>query len=223
MRRLFLVALLPLAALGTLILTRLPRSSRQVGFVCDCQTCQAVDPPAGATRAPFTEGFIDLTGDGAPEKILREGESLRVLQDGVEIWRSDPAWRVVDVALGDPNDDGRYEILAALWKPDDEGDLTSHPFIIAHRGGTIKVIWGGSAVDQGIHELALADVDGDRVEELIVLESAQPGDGFDATRRTVSVWDWHGWGFNLRWRSAPGRYTNLGVTGDHIIVATVEE
>ena len=223
MRRLFVVGLLSLAVLGTALLARLPRLSQQVGFVCDRQTCRPTAPPAASVDAPFTTGTIDLTGDGVPETILREGESLRVLQGDVEIWRSDSAWRVVDVALGDPNDDGRYEILAALWKPDDTGTLTSHPFIIGHRGGTVKVIWGGSAVTHGIHEIALADVDGDGVEELLVLESARPGDGLDATARTLSVWDWHGWGFNLRWRSEPGRYRDLGLTESGIIVVTVEK
>ena len=186
-----------------------------------------MDPPAAdvdapfTTDAPFTESAIDLTGDGIPETILREDETLRVLQGDVEIWRSDPAWRVVDAALGDPNDDGRYEILAALWKPGEDGVLGSHPFIIGHRGGTVKVIWGGSAVTYGIHEIALADVDGDSVQELLVLESAQPGDGLDAVQRTLSVWDWHGWGFNLRWRSEPGRYRDLDSIEDSIIVATV--
>jgi hypothetical protein len=221
MRRLFLVVLLSLAALGMAMLARLPRPTQQVGYACDRQACRPVEPPTASVDVPFTAGTIDLTGDGIPETILREGESLRVLQGDVEIWRSDPAWRVVDVALGDPNDDGRYEILAALWKLDDTGALTSHPFIIGHRGGAIKVIWGGSAVTHGIHEIALADVDDDGVAELVVLESARPDDGPDATERTLSVWDWHGWGFNLRWRSEPGRYRGLGLTEDGVIVVTV--
>lgn len=223
MQRLFTVVLLSLAVLGMATLAHLPRSAQQVGYACDRQTCWPVAPPTASVDAPFTTGAIDLTGDGVPETILREGKSLRVVQSDVEIWRSDPAWRVVDVALGDPNDDGRYEILAALWKPDDAGVLTSHPFIIAHRGGTVKVIWGGSAVTHGIHEIALADVDDDGVEELVVLESARPGDGPDATQRTLSVWDWHGWGFNLRWRSEPGRYRGLVVTEDGVIVVTVQK
>ncbi|MGC9393463.1 MAG: hypothetical protein ACP5J4_01260 [Anaerolineae bacterium] len=234
MRRLFVVALLSLAALGTAILTYPLNSVQRVAFACDRQSCWPVDPPAAdvdapfATDAPFTESAIDLTGDGVPETILREDETLRVLQGDVEIWCSDPAWRVVDATLGDPNDDGRYEILAALWKPDDEathtaGGLGSYPFIIGHRGGAIKVIWGGSAVAHGIHEVALADVDGDKIEELLVLESAWSGDGLDAAQRTLSVWDWHGWGFNLRWRSAPGRYRDLGLAEGGIIVVTVEE
>jgi len=210
------------------LLACLPRSSQQVGFACDRYakiraTCWPVALPEDVESTPFTEGTIDLTGDGVPETILREGETLRVLQGDVEIWRSDPAWRVVGAALGDPNDDGRYEILAALWKPDDTGVLTSHPFIIGHRGGAVKVIWGGSAVTHGIHEIALADVDGDKMEELLVLESVRPGEGLGAAQRTLSVWDWHGWGFNLRWRSEAGRYRNLGLAEDGVIVVTVEK
>lgn len=223
MHRRRLAALLMLAALGLATLAHLSRSTRQVGFACDRQRCWPVDPPAASVDAAFTEGAIDLTGDGLPETVLLEGETLRALQGSGEIWRSDPAWRVVDAALGDPNDDGRYEILAALWKPDDTGALTSHPFIIGHRGGAVKVIWGGSAVAHGLHEIALADVDGDGVEELVVLDSAHPGAGPDAAQRTLSVWDWHGWGFNLRWRSEPARYHNLRVTEGGFITAQVGE
>ncbi len=218
MRRLFPVALL-VAALSVVLLAHLSRPMRQVGFACDRQTCGPVAPPDDSAYTPFTAGAIDLTGDGIPEMVLLEGETLRVLQGDVEIWRSDPDWRIVDVALGDPNDDGRYEILVALWKPDDTGVLTSHPFIIGHRGGSIKVIWGGSTVAHGIHELVLADVDGDGVTELVVLESARPGDGPDVAHRTLSVWDWHGWGFNLRWRSETGRYWGLNFAEDGVIVA----
>lgn len=215
--------LLALATLATVILAHLPRPTQQVGFACDRQTCRAVAAPAGRAGAPFTEGAIDLTGDGVPEIVRREGAELIVLQDSAELWRSDPAWRVVDAALGDPNDDGRYEILAALWKPNDDGVRASHPFIIGYRGGAFKVLWGGSAVAHGIHELQLADVDADGVQELLVLESVRPGDGPDATLRALAVWDWHGWGFNLRWRSEAGRYRNLGIApheDDALIVVT---
>lgn len=219
-RRALLATLLALATLGSVLLAHLPPTARQVGFACDRRTCWPIAPPSDAAGGAFITGILDLTGDGSPETVLREGKSLRILQGDVEIWRSDPAWRVVDAALGDPNNDGRYEILAALWKPDDAGVLASHPFIIGHRGGTVKVIWGGSAVAHGIHEVALADVDGDGMEELLVLESARIGDGPDAVWRTFSVWDWHGWGYNLRWRSEPGRYHSLGVTADGVITVT---
>lgn len=157
-----------------------------------------------------------------PENIERVENRLRVFQNDAEIYRSDPAWQVVDVALGDPNDDGRYEILAALWKADDSGEYVCHPYIIAHRGGTVKLIWGGSAVSYPILELELADVDGDGIQELVALEAAQLSGARATPYRTLSIWDWHGWGFNLRWRSEAARYEGLGIApnrdGDIILL-----
>src|SRR5690606_15489611 len=110
-------------------------------------------------------------------------------------------------ALGDPNDDGRGEMLLALNKPDDDGTTGSHPFIVGYREGSYRILWGGSAVANPIRELDLGDVDGDGVQELAVLEE-QPG-GTGQTTRTV--WRWHGWGFSQLWSSAPGQYGNLHI------------
>jgi hypothetical protein len=44
-----------------------------------------------------------------------------------------------------------------------------------------------------------------------VLESVDPEAGPGATLRTLLVWDWHGCGFNLRWRSKPGQYSDLSL------------
>lgn len=167
---------------------------------------------------PFREGQADLTGDGTPETITLAEGLIVVRQKGEEIWRSELDWQVVDLALGDPNHDGRTDIIAALWKNDQHGSLLSHPYIFAHRGGRVKLIWGGSAVTYPIHELTLADLDGDNQQELIVLESAEAGDDRTAALRTLSVWDWQGWHYSLRWRSEPGYYHNL-----RFIPATGEE
>jgi hypothetical protein len=111
---------------------------------------------------------------------------------------------VVDLALGDPNDDGRMEAILALWKEDEAGVSRSHPFIIGYRGGRYTLLWGGSAVALPIHELELGDVTGDGVDNLVVL--AETADG---QQRTISVWRWHGWGYTLLWRSLPGHYRDL--------------
>lgn len=74
----------------------------------------------------------------------------------------------------------------------------------SYRAGAYRVLWGGSAVVDPILEVELGDVDGDGVQELIVLEERHAG-------RTVSIWRWHGWGFSLMWRSPPGSYRDLGV------------
>jgi poly-gamma-glutamate capsule biosynthesis protein CapA/YwtB (metallophosphatase superfamily) len=198
---------------------------RRLGFACDSQTCRPVNVPQTPRTGPFRTGAIDLTGDGVAEQVRLEEQQVIVYCDGIEVWRGLPEWRVVDLALGDPNDDGRSELLLALWKPDAAGvprDSTelvevSHPFIIGYREGAYRILWGGSAVADPIHEVELGDVDGDGIQELIVLE--ERGDGC-----AVTVWRWHGWGFSLMWRSPPGRYRDLAlITGgaDHPPIVSV--
>jgi hypothetical protein len=190
------------------LLARVQPPPQRVGFSCAtpvtpadelCRPTEVAQMPASGS---FEVGAIDLTGDGVLEQVRRIEEQVSVYQGGVHVWRGLPEWRVVDLALGDPNDDGRAEMLLALWKPDGAGVPRSHPFIIGFREGMVRILWGGSAVVDPIHEVELGDVDGDGKEELVVLE------GRDGAA-VLSVWRWHGWGFSLLWRSAPGRYRDL--------------
>jgi len=151
-------------------------------------------------------GKIDLTGDFFPEYVRGEGNRVAIYGQGVEVWKSPPEWRVVDWTLGDPNADGRNELLLAFWRQDKSGVLRCHPFIIGYREGIYRTLWGGSAVSDPMLDIELSDVDGDEVQELIVLEQHQA-----SRERYITFWRWHGWGFSLIWRSPPGYYHNLGL------------
>ena len=186
------------------LLARVSPPPRRVGYACDVRECWSIPVPQEECTGIFWTGEIDLTGDGVPETIRRASQEVTIYQDGKVVWRSPPQWRVLDVALGDPNDDGRAEVLLALNKPGREGTLTSHPFILGYRGGTYRVLWGGSAVSDPLLEIELGDLDGDAVQELVVLERPHGG-----TAQTVSVWRWHGWGFSQLWRSPEGSYQDL--------------
>ena len=169
--------------------------------------CREVDAAEQLAAGRLQGGAIDLTGDGVPEWVLLEGSQVVVHSQAVETWRGLPEWEVVDLALGDPNDDGRGEMLLALWKSDAEGVLRSHPFIVGYRGGTYRVLWGGSAVAAPIREVELGDVDADGVEELVVIEEGDAG----GRGGHVTIWRWHGWGFSLLWRSDSGQYRDLAL------------
>ena len=186
------------------LLARVQPPPHRIGFACNEQSCRSVEVPQSLQEGPFRAGTIDLTGDGVPEQVRLVDEQAVITHHGVEAWRGLPEWQVVDIALGDPNDDGRRELLLALWKTDAEGVLRSHPFIVGYREGAYRVLWGGSAVADSIYEVELGDVDGDGVQELVALEER-------GNSRAVTVWRWHGWGFSLAWRSSLGRYLDLAL------------
>ena len=178
--------------------------SERVGFACSEERCWSAPVAADGRNGRFSSGAIDLTGDGVDEIVRRMAGVVEILEEGKTAWTSPPDWRVVDLDLGDPNEDGRFELLLAIEKTKESGEVTSQPFIIGYRGGTYRTLWGGSPVRAPLLELELGDVDGDGADELIVIE-APPGE----SHHSVSVWRWHGWGFGLVWRSPPGSYRDL--------------
>jgi hypothetical protein len=188
------------------LLSRLTPETSRVGFKRTGETWVAVDPSRIHQTGLLVSGAIDLTGDGVPERVRLAQEQMVIEGDGGLVWESPPEWEVLDVALGDPNDDGRYEALLVMNKPGAEGELRSHPFIIGYRSGIYQTVWGGSAVGDPILEVDLANVDEDPAQELIVLEVVG-----EAGETAVSVWDWHGWGFSRAWQSPVGQYRDLQV------------
>jgi hypothetical protein len=116
-------------------------------------------------------------------------------------------WNVAGIAAGDADNDGRYEVLLRLWKPDAQGTLRSHPFLVGWRGGYYRVFWGGSAVARPIQDAAVGRVSGSR-NALVVLEGGRaPGDPAER----VGVWVWQSWTFAEEWHSAAGVYHRLNL------------
>ncbi len=126
---------------------------------------------ADGRNGRFSSGAIDLTGDGVDEVVRLSAGVVEILEEGKTAWTSPPDWRVVDLDLGDPNEDGRFELLMAIEKTEESGEVISQPFVIGYRGGTYRTLWGGSPVRAPLLELELGDVDGDGADELIVIEA----------------------------------------------------
>jgi poly-gamma-glutamate synthesis protein (capsule biosynthesis protein) len=114
---------------GVPLLDQVLPSPQRVGFACDESGCTPANVPQTEHIGLFYAGQVDLTGDGLPETVRREGERITIYEKGSAVWQSPAAWRVVDVALGDPNDDGRYEIMLAIWQRDEAGYERSQPYI----------------------------------------------------------------------------------------------
>lgn len=187
------------------------------GFRCEELLCVEAEIPLGSefSGGVFHSGTADLDGDGHPEEVTLEGGRLEVRSaDGTLAWESPSNWLVVDAALGDPDWDGRPDLVAIFWKADEDGVLRSHPFLIRQNGGRYEEVWGGSAVSEPIWEVEVTDLNGDGLDELVVLAMAPDGVG-----QTLAVWEWHGWGFSQEWRSAPGSYENLRIAPDGWLIA----
>lgn len=197
----------------------MPEPTR-VRYACTSEGCEVMLMPYFEASSPDPSvaipwaGNIDLTGDGNPEIVRRQGEGLSIFQGNSVVWQSPVNWSIVDFALGDPNDDGRAEVVVALQKPDTSGVLQSHPFILGFRSGMYRLMWGGSAVAQPIREVEIGDVDSDGVQELVVIEDQKD------EKQTLSVWKWHGWGFSLVWRSKPTMLQDLRLvhSGDRLLL-----
>ena len=184
-----------------------PAQSLHSTYRCEGLVCAEEQAPQGLafSGGVFEAGAADLDGDGQSETITLEGGRLQVREPtGTLAWESPSRWLVVDAALGDPDWDGRPDLVAIFWKTDNAGVLRSHPFLIRQNGGRYGEVWGGSAVSEPIWEVEVTDLNGDGLDELVVLAMAPGGSG-----QTLSIWEWHGWGFSQEWRSASGVFENL--------------
>lgn len=158
------------------------------------------------------EIVADIRGNGHPLVAHRDAAGVVTVHEGSDpnapiVWRNEAdTWTIPRIDAGDPNDDGRIEYLLLLWKPDKQGIIRSHPFIMGWRGGHYRIIWGGSATRLPIQDCAIGDLDHDGQTELVVLEGGErPG----VTGTHISVWHWHGWGFQREWQSAPGHWHSI--------------
>ena len=209
--------LLALSEGGALLAQVIP-PPRRVGFACDESSCTPAAVPQTENLGRFYGDQIDLTGDGSSETVRLEGERITIYEKGSAVWQSPAAWRVIDASLGDPNDDGRYEIMLAIWQRDEAGYERCQPYIVGHRGGEYTLLWGGRPVVDPIQELTVGDLDGDGTDELVVVEELA-----DGSAQAVSVWSWTGWTFSLAWRSEYGQYRDLVLDeGTQTIISVVQ-
>ncbi|MFL7794542.1 MAG: hypothetical protein AB8I69_20535 [Anaerolineae bacterium] len=137
-------------------------------------------------------------------------------------------WHVTAAALADVTGDGESEWVLLVWRPwrdwpiqewvsvpspitgfhDAAGD-SCHLILLDPQDG--REIWAGSALPAPLLALAVGDVDGDEIDEVVTLEGDY-ATGRDGTASHVDVWQWDEFGFSLEWRSPQGAFRQLCLT-----------
>jgi hypothetical protein len=192
-----------------------------LGIVASLALLSRATPlPSWQTYAFRDGAFVALsdaygTGMSSP---TTSGHSLPVI----------PAdWRVTAATLADVTGDDKAEWVLLVWRPwrdwpiqewisvpspitdfhDAAGD-SCHLILLDPQDG--HEIWAGSALPAPLLALAVGDVDGDGLAEVVTLEGDY-ATGRDGTASHVDVWQWDEFGFSLEWRSPAGVFRQLAL------------
>jgi hypothetical protein len=170
--------------------------------------------PAGSISMKPVTG-ADLNRNGSPESLLLAGGRLTILSSGQPVWQSPAAWTVVQAAITDLNRDGTPEATLLVWRPfrpwpvdqwlphagriadfhDAKGN-SCQIILIGWRGSAYGELWAGSPLAEPVRFFAVADLRGDRLQELVTLEGSYT-DSRSAPASALKVWEWNGFGFTV--------------------------
>jgi hypothetical protein len=202
--------LLTLAVLS-FILSR-PAASPHV-FVLNKDALVQVSLPVYPTQNALQESG-DLDGDGSNERLVLLDNRLEIIYRNETAWQSPSSWQVTQAGIADLNADGRLEAVLLLWRPfrpwpvdrwlphgnrianfHDADGLSCHIILVGWKDREYREIWAGSPLAEPVTSFSVADLDGDKVEELITLQGS-----YSRPRTTsahaLQVWDWNGFGFS---------------------------
>jgi len=167
---------------------------------------------------------FDLDNDNKLEEAVVVNGIGYLIKDGKALWQTDSTWQVENVLIGDFNNDNKTEVGFSLWKqgsygPDlpfwvkeNDKNISNHLFLYQLENGEMKMIWGSSALDQPILEMALVDLDQDGKNELAVLEDADAAEGATSTshlRRDLAIWRFNDFNFVNIYKSRAGNFFDL--------------
>jgi hypothetical protein len=197
--------------------------------------------PAGLSPVALPAGSIsikpvataDFNRDGSPESLHLASGRLTILSGGQSVWQSPADWTVVQAGITDLNHDGTPEATLLVWRPfrpwpvdqwlpyggriagfhDAEG-YSCQIILIGWRGSEYGELWAGSPLAEPVRSFVVADLNGDKFQELVTLEGSYT-DSRSAPARALKVWDWNGFGFTVL-SSLPGTFYKIALvqTGD---------
>lgn len=180
----------------------------------DASTMQVLE------RKTLKKEQADLDEDLVMETYNLENGILTIAEGSKAIWQSPSEWWIDSFVLADSNNDGITDINLSLWKAGNFGpskpfwieknnmSVKNHFFVLDFIDKTAKQIWGSSNLEAPNCEFDITDIDGDKKNDLIVLEgdySSKPA----CNANFIAVWKWNGWGFSNEWRGKQGNFLDL--------------
>ena len=167
---------------------------------------------------PRTVLNVDLEGDGPREKIVldaRRDPALEVWRGGKRLDGNVPRrWRPWKLLLADVDGDGRRDIIVGVYKAT---RFFKQPhncvFVYNWDGRRITPKWLGSSLAKPFSDFTFANIDSDRADELVALETLRDG------KKCIVVYSWIGFGFAPDWQR--GAWTNakiVSAVGNQVLV-----
>lgn len=96
------------------------------------------------------------------------------------------------VQLGDVDGDGKLDISIVMYKKVKfHNALAKRPFFYNFKYGKLVPLWLGSRLSRPFDDFKLADIDNDKVSEIISIEELED------KNRVLAVYKWNGFGFDL--------------------------
>jgi poly-gamma-glutamate synthesis protein (capsule biosynthesis protein) len=184
-----------------------------------------------ATSTPNRVNYqtIDLDNDNIFEEVLVQDGHGYIMKNQKVIWQSPLDWRVVYGLAGDFNHDqipeigfsvwkaGNFGPAMPVWKKDNDAEVKNHLFLYQLKNGYPAMVWGSSNLGQPILAMALADLNNDKKNELVILE----GNYQDINKTNLAVWLFNEWNFTKEATSRPGKFFDPQIDLNYINIREI--
>lgn len=151
---------------------------------------------------------IDLDRDGKNETLVLDATrdpSLNIYQGKRKTWSGIPRhWKPWKLLIGDVDGDGKREIILGVHKKTRFLRFEHNClFVYGFDGKAATKKWLGSSLSKPFSDFLIANVDSDKEDELIALETRRDG------KKCIVVYSWIGFGFGSDWQSGAWQTATL--------------